>query len=58
MVKDVKDVTVIYRIHETILISVVRNDFIPYPKNQSLTKIVLDLKEALYFWTGNYKYQL
>ena len=54
----VKDVTVIYRIHETILILRVRNDFIPYPKNQSLTKIVLDFKEALYFWTGNYKYRL
>ena len=49
-IKMVKDVNVIYRIHETILILRSLKRYFSHPKNQYLTKVVLNFTEALYFW--------
>ena len=51
-VHTVKDVTVNYRKNETILFFVFKKfrTFLFYPKNQWLTKVKLNFKEALYIW--------
>ena len=45
-----KVVIVIYRIHETILILINFKRSFSIPKNQYITKVVLNFREALSFW--------
>ena len=46
-VRMVRNVIVIYRIRETILILISLKRYFSYLKNQTLTKVVLNCKEAL-----------
>ena len=45
----VKDVIVIYRIHETILILISSKRYFSYPKNQYLTYVFLTLRKRCNF---------
>ena len=48
----VKDVIVIYRLHETILILISLKCYFLGPKNQNLTKVILNFKEALFLFVA------
>ena len=48
-IKMVKNVIVVYRIHETILILISLKRYLLYRK-KSITKVLFNFKEALYFW--------